>query len=179
VEELQQDLTSDQNSFQGIETNRRQVEKFLLSHVLLEISLPEMKDETQEYTPEELYDLFLYKLAEIYIKKQKNLGEQSGDIERWSLLKTTDQFWREHLMVLDQLKEGISLRGYGQKDPLQEYKREAFELFSRLIKAIKEETILQVLGIEPQRADFDPNLALDEALEELKTQLQQAKRLMS
>ena len=59
--------------------------------------------------------------------------------ERWVLLQVLDQHWREHLAALDHLRQGIHLRGYAQKNPKQEYKREAFELFGELLETVKRE----------------------------------------
>ena len=55
--------------------------------------------------------------------------------ERWVMLQSLDQHWREHLAALDHLRQGIHLRGYAQKNPKQEYKREAFELFSSMLES--------------------------------------------
>ena len=57
--------------------------------------------------------------------------------ERMIMLQTLDQHWREHLAALDHLRQGIHLRGYAQKNPKQEYKREAFELFSQMLDVVK------------------------------------------
>ncbi len=63
------------------------------------------------------------------------------EILRFFLLQSLDRYWKEHLLNMDHLKEGIGLRGYGQKDPKQEYKREGFELFQELLYLIKENTV--------------------------------------
>jgi len=63
-------------------------------------------------------------------------------------LSTIDTLWKEHLLMLDHLKESVGLRGYGQKNPLQEYKREAFYLFVDLMKRIKETTLSYLFRIE-------------------------------
>ncbi|MEY2987054.1 MAG: hypothetical protein RJB13_575 [Pseudomonadota bacterium] len=69
------------------------------------------------------------------------------------MLQTIDQYWKDHLLSLDHLRDGIGLRGYGQKDPLQEYKREAFELFKRLILAMKADTLETLFRIQPNLAE--------------------------
>ena len=75
------------------------------------------------------------------------------EIERWVMLQTIDQYWKDHLLSLDHLRDGIGLRGYGQKDPLQEYKREAFDLFKRLISAIKADTLETLFKVQPNLAE--------------------------
>ncbi|MDQ7082422.1 MAG: hypothetical protein Q9N34_05280 [Aquificota bacterium] len=70
------------------------------------------------------------------------------ELERVILLNILDTLWREHLHVLDRLREGIYLRGYAARDPLIEYKREAFELFEDLLHNIKSHTISALLQVQ-------------------------------
>ncbi len=83
-------------------------------------------------------------------------------IERSVLLQTLDVNWREHLAALDHLRQGIHLRGYAQKDPKQEYKREAFELFGRLVETVKLETTRILMRLQLQTPE---QVAQAEALE--------------
>jgi preprotein translocase subunit SecA len=77
-----------------------------------------------------------------YRRKEEMLGSEfMSQLERVSVLQTIDDKWREHLRVMDELKEGIHLRAYGQKDPLLEYKGEAFNLFMDLIKEVNSESV--------------------------------------
>jgi preprotein translocase subunit SecA len=71
-------------------------------------------------------------------------------VERHVLLATLDNHWREHLAALDHLRQGIHLRGYAQKNPKQEYKREAFELFGNLVEAVKLEVTRTLMTVELQ-----------------------------
>jgi preprotein translocase subunit SecA len=77
--------------------------------------------------------------------RQQNLSDIAGDhykeIARYFLLDTLDRHWKEHLLSMDHLRDGIGLRGYGQKDPKQEYKREGFELFQQLIYSMRDAAI--------------------------------------
>jgi preprotein translocase subunit SecA len=68
--------------------------------------------------------------------------------ERSLMLQTLDHHWREHLSALDHLRQGIHLRGYAQKNPKQEYKREAFELFSDMLDRIKQDVVKVVLTVQ-------------------------------
>src|SRR5438874_13011413 len=75
-------------------------------------------------------------------------GELFHQFERNLMLQTLDQHWREHLAALDHLRQGIHLRGYAQKNPKQEYKREAFELFSDMLDRIKHDVVKVVLTVQ-------------------------------
>lgn len=79
----------------------------------------------------------LYKKAEkLYQKREKEFGEAMGILERLVCLKAIDSLWLEHLETMDHLREGIGLRGYGQRDPLVEYKAEAYKIFQQLLNSI-------------------------------------------
>ncbi|HLP98351.1 MAG TPA: preprotein translocase subunit SecA [Sideroxyarcus sp.] len=75
-------------------------------------------------------------------------GEVMHGYERIVMLQSLDQHWREHLAALDHLRQGIHLRGYAQKNPKQEYKREAFELFSTMLEAIKRDVTQTLLNVQ-------------------------------
>ena len=68
--------------------------------------------------------------------------------ERMVMLQSLDQHWREHLAALDHLRQGIHLRGYAQKNPKQEYKREAFELFATMLEAIKHDVTQTLMTVQ-------------------------------
>jgi len=91
---------------------------------------------------DEVFEAVLNKIESEYEKKMSVLDETiKQNIEREIYLKTLDKSWREHLYQMDILKTGIGLRGYNQKDPLVEYKKESFYLFNELVTAIKFETV--------------------------------------
>jgi preprotein translocase subunit SecA len=77
----------------------------------------------------------------IFEKLKEDTGEHYQEVLRFFLLESLDRSWKDHLLNMDHLKEGIGLRGYGQKDPKQEYKREGFELFQDMLFRIKENTL--------------------------------------
>jgi preprotein translocase subunit SecA len=88
-------------------------------------------------------------LEEAYEQKQANVGaEVMRYIEKEVMLRTLDQHWREHLAAMDYMRQGIFLRSYAQKNPKQEYKREAFELFSAMLDRIKFDTVTTVSKIQ-------------------------------
>ncbi|WP_310600686.1 preprotein translocase subunit SecA [Desulfobulbus sp.] len=93
-------------------------------------------------------------VAELYNRQEARNGvEQMRQLERMVLLQMVDTLWKEHLLHMDHLKEGIGLRGYGQKNPLNEYKRESFHLFRNLIDAIKLHTIANLMRIQLVQED--------------------------
>jgi preprotein translocase subunit SecA len=84
-------------------------------------------------------------------------------VEKTILLQTLDHLWREHLVMLDHLRQVIGLRGYGQRDPLQEYKAEAFNLFEALISNMREATTAQLMRVEIVPPEQQPELPPMEA----------------
>lgn len=95
---------------------------------------------------------FLTKLAEdIYEKREKDLGSEIiRQIERFVTLSVIDNLWIDHLDAVENLRQGIGLRGYGQRDPLVEYKNEAFRMFEQLISAVDDEIIHRIFKIQVQ-----------------------------
>jgi preprotein translocase subunit SecA len=88
-------------------------------------------------------------LEQAYDQKQASIGPQvMRYIEKEVMLRTLDQHWREHLAAMDYMRQGIFLRSYAQKNPKQEYKREAFELFSAMLDRIKLDTVTTVSKIQ-------------------------------
>lgn len=108
--------------------------------------------EILEYVREGVYKIFK-------AKEEKNTKEIMRLIEKKILLVTLDQMWKDHLLSLDNLRQGIGLRAYGQKDPLNEYKKEAFYLFRNMLYSLKEAVVARVFHVE---VDFsDQNLQED------------------
>ena len=92
-------------------------------------------------------------------------AENFTQFERMVLLQSIDTHWREHLSALDYLRQGIHLRGYAQKQPKQEYKREAFELFGQLLDAVKNEVTKVLMTVRVQNRE-----QVEEAAEALEQQ---------
>ena len=101
-----------------------------------------------------------YLLGEIdsfYKSKEKEFGRELWIAVIQSIyLSTIDKFWTEHLTAIDDLREGIGLRGYGQRDPLVEYKNEAFNMFERLISSIDSEIVHRIFKVQVQLAPQAP-----------------------
>ena len=102
------------------------------------------------------------RLLQAYRATENQIGTQSlRHVERSVMLRVIDQHWRDHLANMDYLRQGIHLRGYAQKNPRQEYKREAFEMFSQMLEAIKQDTLftLHKLQFQPDEAPVRPEPA--------------------
>jgi len=84
---------------------------------------------------------------------ERNGEEQMCQLERIILLQIVDSHWKDHLLNMDHLKEGIGLRGYGQKNPLDEYKKEGFKLFLSMVENVKEQTVGTLLRVQVVRDD--------------------------
>jgi preprotein translocase subunit SecA len=103
---------------------------------------------------EELSDLLVTRVKERYAEKETLFGEPMMRwLERRIILDIVDTQWKDHLLTLDHLKEGIGLRGYGQKDPLVEFKKEAFILFEDMMGRIDTETVRYLFLVQPAKPE--------------------------
>jgi preprotein translocase subunit SecA len=125
------------------------------------------EDDKQDLDHEKFADTLLKVAKQAYQKQEESIGlEGMRYLERVVFLQMVDTYWKEHLLNMDHLKEGIGLRGYGQKNPLNEYKREGFEMFSSMIEAVKQKTLSTLFRIQiAEEEDVDR-----EAMEKRKKQ---------
>jgi len=108
--------------------------------------------ETSEMTREKLLEKVLAQAKEVYQRKEVEFGSEAmRHLEKVIYLQSIDTLWKEHLMAMDHLKEGIGLRGYGQRNPLQEYQKEGYQMFMELIQQIKGETIEKLHRVQIAR----------------------------
>jgi len=115
-------------------------------------------------------------VEEAYARQEERNGvEQMRQLERMVLLQMVDTLWKEHLLHMDHLKEGIGLRGYGQKNPLNEYKRESYTLFQNLIEAVKLHTVANLMRIQLVQDDELERLE-EERRQQRERELAEAKR---
>ncbi len=113
-------------------------------------------EEVKSLTREGLLDRVLSTITSFYEKKSQDFGnEEMRAVERFIVLNSIDTFWKEHLLSLDHLKEGIGLRGYGQKDPLREYQRESFELFLDMVERAKYDTVRKIFAVQPAKEEIE------------------------
>ena len=115
------------------------------------VDLPLQPEEFEALGKDGLTEKILNAAKEFYRKKEEMLGsELMGRLERYAVLSVIDHKWKEHLREMDDLKEGIGLRAYGQKDPLIEYKSEAFKLFVSLLDQIRNDVVSFCFKFFPQ-----------------------------
>ena len=141
------------------------LEKTLAEEWKLEIALRTAVEASESITDEEILEKVLAQADAAFQQKLDTVGiEQFTPFMRMVLLQSIDSHWREHLAALDYLRQGIHLRGYAQKNPKQEYKREAFELFGQLLDVVKMEVtrILMTVRIQTQEEVAQAAEAIEE-----------------
>ncbi|HEY0487910.1 MAG TPA: preprotein translocase subunit SecA [Telluria sp.] len=123
----------------------------------LDVPLADMLAADHNLNDEDILERVLAVAEESYAAKVAIVGKESfGGFERNVMLQSVDTHWREHLAALDHLRQGIHLRGYAQKNPKQEYKREAFELFGAMLDMIKNEVVRTIMTVRIQsREEID------------------------
>ncbi len=108
----------------------------------LDLPIAEWLDKEPELHEETLRERILAQSIEVYQRKEEVVGaEMMRHFEKGVMLQTLDSLWKEHLAAMDYLRQGIHLRGYAQKDPKQEYKRESFSMFAAMLESLKYEVI--------------------------------------
>jgi preprotein translocase subunit SecA len=142
-----------------------QLERVLKDEWQLDVPLVAELKKSDSITDEDIVELVVKAGDAAFADKLERVGlEQFTPFMRMVLLQSIDQHWREHLAALDYLRQGIHLRGYAQKNPKQEYKREAFELFSQLLDVVKMEVTRTLLNVRIQSQEEASRAA--EAIEE-------------
>jgi len=146
------------------------LEQALADEWQLPVALAADIEKSESITAEDIVDKVVAAADQIFESKLAVVGaEQFNPFMRMVLLQSIDSHWREHLAALDYLRQGIHLRGYAQKNPKQEYKREAFELFSQLLDVVKLEVTRLLLTVRIQSQEEVARAA--EAIEAQASQL--------
>ncbi|WP_395025516.1 preprotein translocase subunit SecA [Comamonas odontotermitis] len=139
------------------------LEKALREEMQIDLPLAQLLDGSESLTDEEIEEKVVAEGARIFSSKLEQAGKENFmQFMRAVLLQTLDSSWRDHLAALDYLRQGIHLRGYAQKQPKQEYKREAFELFRQLIDHVKNQVTRVMMQVQIRSPE-----QLDEATEQL------------
>ena len=141
------------------------LQKALLTEYLLDVPLAEMVEKSESINDEDIVGMVVSGAKAAFQVKLDLVGEENfTPFMRMVLLQHLDTHWREHLAALDYLRQGIHLRGYAQKNPKQEYKREAFELFSQLIDTVKTEVtkVLLTVRVQTQEQVAEATQAIEE-----------------
>lgn len=111
------------------------------------------KQLSQKREVSEKIDFLKTVALDLYKKREEDLGVTlMRQIERFVVLSVIDALWVDHLDAIENLRQGIGLRGYGQKDPLVEYKNEAFKMFEQLINGIDDEIVHRIYKVQVQQA---------------------------
>jgi preprotein translocase subunit SecA len=125
------------------------LEKALVAEFQIELPLADMLDQDKYLDENGLRERVFEAAKQLYQPKVERVGaEVMHNYERLIMLQSLDTHWREHLGALDHLRQGIHLRGYAQKNPKQEYKREAFELFSNMLESVKSDVTQTLMNVQ-------------------------------
>jgi len=139
------------------------LEKVLLEEWQISLPLAGELESATAITDEDILEKVIAAANAAFADKVEKIGQDNfTQFERIVLLQTIDTHWREHLSALDYLRQGIHLRGYAQKQPKQEYKREAFELFGQLLDSVKNEVTRVLMTVQIQSGE-----QLEQAAEEM------------
>jgi preprotein translocase subunit SecA len=115
----------------------------------LSVGLPLKTQQIEELNYDQLREKLQDVIKGAYEYKERQMGSpMMRHLEKIIMLQVIDHLWKDHLYAMDQMKEGIGLRGYGQKDPLMEYKREGFDMFSQMIGQIQEEIVRYIFRVQ-------------------------------
>lgn len=142
----------------------------LIAIIKEEFGLELESEALSKINPAEIEEYINHQLTNSYEEKMSHLPpQQRNEIERIIYLQILDNLWREHLYAMDTLKTGIGLRGYNQKDPLVEYKKESYNLFMELVEQIKIQAV-KTLHIIRLQAEENPQNQTQEIIHDLKAQ---------
>ena len=132
----------------------RGLELYLQEDLNLQMPIADMLDKDRKLNEIQLRQLIIERAEKEADAKAASIGvDVIRHFEKSVMLQVLDNSWKEHLAAMDQLRQGIHLRGYGQKDPKQEYKREAFEMFNNLLNHIKQEVVTILAKVQVTREE--------------------------
>ena len=150
------------------------LEASLASDFAIKLPIQQWLDEDDHLYEETLREKLLSEITAAYTEKEDQAGlEALRTFEKQILLRVLDDLWKDHLSTMDHLRHGIHLRGYAQKNPKQEYKRESFSLFQELLESIKRDTIRVLSHVQVRREDpAEEEARLRREAEELASRMQ-------
>ena len=129
------------------------LEKQLEAEYGLPLPIAQWLDEDDALHEESLRERIVASIQSAYDEKAEGVGAGMRQLEKQIMLQVLDTLWKEHLQVMDQLRQGIHLRAYANKNPKQEYKRESFALFEALLQRLKYEVVRFLSNVQVQRTD--------------------------
>lgn len=150
------------------------LEASLASDFAMKLPIQQWLDEDDKLYEETLREKLLKEITDAYNEKEDQAGiDALRTFEKQILLRVLDDLWKDHLSTMDHLRHGIHLRGYAQKNPKQEYKRESFTLFQELLESIKRDTIRVLSHVQVRREDpVEEEARLRREAEELASRMQ-------
>lgn len=150
------------------------LETALEAEFAVKLPLQHWLEEDEQLHEEPLRERIRQAVLEAYLEKEQLAGPEAlRAFEKQIVLRVLDDLWKEHLSTMDHLRHGIHLRGYAQKNPKQEYKRESFELFQELLDSIKRDSLRVLFHVQIRREDPEEEEArLRQEAEELARQMQ-------
>jgi preprotein translocase subunit SecA len=120
-------------------------------------------EQVEELTEDNLREITSQRVVDAYEDKEKRFrAPMLRQLEKIIMLQTIDTLWKDHLLNMDHLKEGIGLRGYGQKNPLQEYQKEGFDMFEDMKRRIQEDVVQKLFTVELARESVAPEVELQQ-----------------
>ena len=150
------------------------LEKALAVEFSAKLPLQQWLDQDQRFGEEQLRDKVVACVQTAYEERYAHIGSAMREIERQIMLQLLDTLWKDHLTNMDQLRQGIGLRAYAQKNPKQEYKRESYDLFEQLLENIKHETIKYLSHVEVSSKDDVERMEQQRKRQETQHQYQHA-----
>jgi preprotein translocase subunit SecA len=129
------------------------LEQAVKTEFATELPIQQWLDDDQRFHEEQLREKVAKEVQANYEASYAHVGDAMREVERQIMLQLVDNLWKDHLTNMDQLRQGIGLRAYAQKNPKQEYKRESFELFEQLLENIKHETIRYLSHVQVSSQD--------------------------
>ncbi len=161
IEEYVADELESQDSTNPEDWNWESIKQNIASHLLVDADPDSMKSELNkdDLSVDDVRDFIFEKTKNVYAARESLVPEEiMRGFERFVVLRTIDEKWKDHLYSMDQIREGINLRAYGQKDPLLEYKSEGFNLFQIMMGELNKTTVQRLLRTQLQGMEQAPQM---------------------
>jgi len=131
------------------------------------LDMPIQKHLDDGFDVEELLKLIVDGMSTAHNAREKVVGSETMRVfEKAVMLRSLDTHWKEHLAAMDQLRQSVNLRGYGQKNPIQEFKRESFVMFTDLLETINTDTVKNLSNVELMKQTSDEKSDANENIEQ-------------
>ena len=169
IDEEMRSVSNDFVPLDSVESQWRleELDKYLIDHYFIEENIAAKVRNDQKLTSDSIATLIADSAAKKYREKYLEIGDNLAQLEKQVMLQILDVHWKDHLAEMDHLRQSVGLRAYAQKNPKNEYKREAFEMFEVMLNEINSEAIKVLFRIE---------LASEEEIQELEARSREAQR---